>query len=338
LRFAADVPITPRALIVIVTDLAIDGLARNNTGRPPVGGAPPRGRGKTMQLSVLSTNLKGAIGTADQPRRLELHLQTAAEVEPAIWLVQEAKGLHLRDGEQVFAIERALGMRALFALAADTSCHTIIFVDENRVRPLGFGTGHSPKAWHALGIAQLEIIELEQPIRVCSVHLSPFAIADHFGEIGILNALLEYGDPVILGGDFNSVPPGDTPDVRPSLRARRIDPDTGEWDRRPGKLLQASGYVDVAAHLADETGEESYRAPTGTGGIRHDQFWVSERLVPAIRGYRVIDTTASREASDHVPIELTLDLGMLASTSIGVDGRIVSELRGGPLRRPIGPR
>jgi hypothetical protein len=141
--------------------------------------------------------------------------------------------------------------------------------------------------------------------------------------------------PVLVGGDFNAV--GAARVVDPETgRSRFYDPDpyqvgwfpdlvyqcdwrdddaTGRrtyWaDRRPCDIVISGGLHDVAATLNAPGAPTVGHHPAdvfGQRGIsrRIDHIYATADLVPDLVGYRVVDTEMARQASDHLPVVVSL--------------------------------
>uniref|UniRef100_UPI003F498B93 hypothetical protein n=1 Tax=Amycolatopsis sp. CA-096443 TaxID=3239919 RepID=UPI003F498B93 len=95
--------------------------------------------------------------------------------------------------------------------------------------------------------------------------------------------------------------------------------DTGQrrWqaDREPGEVLYAGGLRDVAAALDAPWQTTVGHWPEGDpyGERRIDAIRVTEEIVPALRGYEVINTELTRSASDHLPIVAVYDVDAIAA-------------------------
>jgi hypothetical protein len=165
------------------------------------------------------------------------------------------------------------------------------------------------------------------PWTVASVHASPYSPLKAAAEVGFVRARISNPNGVgFFGGDVNYIAHGDpAPNLdiaraynlaaRAILVPEEIKPDGEVIPAHyvpnllvADELLNAS-LTDVAGHLALQTGDnDKYRAPTGAGGSRVDQFWVTPPFVPAIVDYWVVDT----ELSDHKPIMFVLDTTKIA--------------------------
>ena len=123
----------------------------------------------------------------------------------------------------------------------------------------------------------------------------------------------------VIGGDFNSLAPGDPePDELDTLpahfRARYVDLD-GKMDRRPIASLLQAGLVDIAA----QSGETLQPTVPGAGfagtefvPFRSDYLLASRALADAATSYSVVTGEAADYASDHYPIHADFSIGHIA--------------------------
>lgn len=220
----------------------------------------------------------------------------------------------------VGTLRDALGMRAMAVPAPRSHCHMAILwrpeyvVLSQRDRSLDL--------WHGLGVVQLDV-GAAAPLRVAVTHLSPWDPEKRLGDARVIAGILD--DPrqaSVVAADWNSIgadtsydPEPDWARLRPGKVWRHVrwsdDPHAPpKMDRRPAQLLHRSGLHDAAQRLG---------APwQATGGHfdgdmprRLDAFWTTRPQ--ALRGYGVIDTPATRQLSDHLPIWIELDPGALAA-------------------------
>jgi exodeoxyribonuclease-3 len=150
-------------------------------------------------------------------------------------------------------------------------------------------------------------------VTVIGVHLS--ALHSNLTErrrLFELKALLAHastcGPRHVLAGDFNTLAPGESLDLRrlpPRLRAiawmtgRRI-----RWQTIQ-RMLEA-GYVD--AFRQGETELPGYTFPTWDPHVRLDYVFTPSALAAGIVACRPVDTSAAREASDHFPLFASLEI------------------------------
>jgi endonuclease/exonuclease/phosphatase family metal-dependent hydrolase len=152
------------------------------------------------------------------------------------------------------------------------------------------------------------------PLVVISTHLTPYSADQAACEAQLLAArVYRHGGLGLIAGDINHPAFDDEePDwskVKPYNRSARCARRTGNepWrsNRIVGQTLRDAELTDIAAHLADQRGEDSLRAPTGKAGLlRVDQVHVTPALVPAIRDYRRLESPFS----DHHGVVCEFDL------------------------------
>jgi exonuclease III len=138
-------------------------------------------------------------------------------------------------------------------------------------------------------------------------------------EIGLITTrAYKYSPLAVIGGDCN-YPPAQGPDpdystMHPyNLAARTLLSDPTKNvprtpDRRQSWKLAQAGFVDVAYHLFEKTGDKGLLERTASDD-RIDQFWVSQPLAAAILNYWVISKPDS--ASDHKGVVFQLDTDLI---------------------------
>lgn len=258
-----------------------------------------------MRIMSYNTLFGGFDGTDD--RRSRLQVEIIREADPDILLAQELKGYLDDGGRRLFEMERRLERRGLIAAAPITGQNTGIFLKPG-VEPLAFepdGTHFH----HAAAVARLRVPGLDAPLIAISVHLCPNGTAVRLREVSYLYNFADDAGFAIVGGDFNSLAPGDPEPVDlgtlpARFRSRYVDLD-GLMDRRPLASLLQAGFVDVAAHLA------SPLSPTVPGAgfagtefvpFRSDYLLASTALVGKVSAYETLSGGREGAASDHYPI------------------------------------
>jgi endonuclease/exonuclease/phosphatase family metal-dependent hydrolase len=272
-----------------------------------------------MQLAIMSVNTQygGWQGSDGRPQtRWPGLVDVITGVRPHILLLQEAHGWQVDPRQQANA-EADLGMRALVA-PSRSGGHTAVMYDTRVLRWQQFETKYAGETHHGFGVAVLDLLHERGPgvpLTVISAHLHPYSARKAASEADLLAGRVHrYGGMGLIGGDINHVPPGDpepdwttVPPYNRSSRCRRRADLDDPWRANTivGETLRDADLVDVAAHLADTTGDTRYRAPTARqGGVRADQIWITPNLLPALTGYRQITT---KPFSDHDAIVVTLD-------------------------------
>jgi|GEM_PF-6106565 len=285
------------------------------------------------QLKILSWNQQyDAIPAGRWPYMV----QRIHELKPDILCLQECRGW-LTDKSMAEQAARDLGMEIRLGWAPRQ----------------GMDAGGTAIAWRpglelthfagyrlglTRGMAQgvFHIPGLPVPLTVISAHVANVpeqALAD----VGILiDRARRYGGLGVIAGDINFPGKGDPPppDVRrlqPHLRLYRFKPtnlDTpweGDWvpNEDVAQRFIIGEMVDVAAYLADITGDGSYRAPTGVfGEMRVDQIHVVRALQGTIAGYGRVDprhpAAPGGLVSDHWGVWCDLDLNRLSGADLAL--------------------
>ncbi|MFI0406559.1 hypothetical protein [Actinomadura sp. 3N508] len=280
-----------------------------------------------MQLTVMSLNFKYAGRTDSDGRpdpRWPDQVDIIRKVDPHILLGQEAHGWEADPRLQADA-EHDLGMRAHVA-PSKSGAHTVVMHRPDVLRWRHWETKYARESRHGFGVAVFDVIadpKMKVPLTVISAHLHPSSAQKAATEAQVLiERLYRYGGMGLLGGDINHLGPADTdpdwstvpPYNRSSRCYRRAVPD-GPWLGNPlvALTLADGDLYDVAELIADREGDEAadkeLLAPTGhNGGVRTDQFWVTDNMADAVLGYQRIPTG---KASDHDAIVATIDTAAL---------------------------
>jgi exodeoxyribonuclease-3 len=176
--------------------------------------------------------------------------------------------------------------------------------------------------WRRPTWAQHAILEVvPQPgLVVFGVHLS--AVHSNWTEWrrvkevrGLLAMAVAEGEDVqVLTGDFNTLAPGEALDLaRLPARLRAVTWLTGKRIRwKTVALMLEAGYVDAFRMI--EPDGRGYTFPTWDPHLRLDYAFMPARDVARLRQCRVLKSAAADMASDHLPLEMSLELGELAST------------------------
>lgn len=81
-----------------------------------------------MKLTVLSYNTLFAGREKGDARRADVQLRVIRDVQPDIFLMQEAKGLDVDGGALLYALEHQLGMRGFLVVAPRTGQNVAVFI------------------------------------------------------------------------------------------------------------------------------------------------------------------------------------------------------------------
>ncbi|HEX5496887.1 MAG TPA: endonuclease/exonuclease/phosphatase family protein [Mycobacteriales bacterium] len=269
-------------------------------------------------LRVVTYNLlNGGVDDGDD-RRWRTQLDMLASLAADVVVVQEAKHWDRDGAARMFATANTLGLQPLLARSASHGCHLVVLHRWPKVRGVRFDPAAGCTAFHhALARVHLRITGFDEPVRLLATHLDPFSGDHRLAEAGWLTTTEYTGGHTIVAGDLNCIgatdpePDWDALDG-PHIHRRLIDPDgrLGRADRRAMRVLLAEGYHDPQAELGLPLSPTAGHQD-GEPGRRSDYILLSGALLPALVGYRTIDTPTTRTASDHLPVIADLDLDAL---------------------------
>jgi exodeoxyribonuclease III len=163
--------------------------------------------------------------------------------------------------------------------------------------------------------AFLEIVPAGTKVRIFGLHLS--AVHSNWTErrrVRELRALLasiekhQHGFHV-LAGDFNTLAPGETLDLRKlPARLRTFVWLTGRQIRwETIQIMLDAAYVDAYRSLHPD--EPGYTFPTWDPHLRLDFVFLPQASVARLKSCEVFKGSAAATASDHLPVVADLDLG-----------------------------
>jgi exodeoxyribonuclease III len=172
--------------------------------------------------------------------------------------------------------------------------------------------------WHRPGAsrrAYLEIVPAGSTIRIFGLHLS--AVHSNWTErrrVRELRAVLagiekhQQGFHV-LAGDFNTLAPGETLDLRKlPLRLRTFVYLTGReirWETI--QIMLDAAYADGYRMLHPD--HPGFTFPSGDPHLRLDFVFVPAASLPRLKSCEVVEGPAAAAASDHLPVLAEIDLG-----------------------------
>ncbi|MET9779221.1 endonuclease/exonuclease/phosphatase family protein [Streptomyces sp. NPDC006367] len=286
-----------------------------------------------MQLTVVVQNVgTGGIrnGDGDPEDRwpaLAERINGAADRVDVV-LLQEVSEWDKYGHKQLSRAMSDLGLDALPLAPSRSGLGTaILYRPEVLGRWVRWNTDFASETLHGFGIATFDL-GLPAPLAFASVHLTPFDADAALSEANLIATRgYKYGPFSVLGGDYNYPPASSqhpAPDfsaMRPyNIASRTLLPDGDlvpaqglEPDRRVTRKMVHNGYVDVAWHLYQQTGDEDLLRPTGTDD-RIDQAWVSGALAPAVSDYRVLDSP--RGAVDHHGLVFRLETTAISTDNV----------------------
>jgi endonuclease/exonuclease/phosphatase family metal-dependent hydrolase len=174
---------------------------------------------------------------------------------------------------------------------------------------------------HGAGTVTLDV-GAKVPLRIGVTHLDSCDPEHRLGEARAVAHLADPGQATVVAADWSCIGEDPAYDLEPDWRRLRpdqiehhvlwrADPDAPRvTDRRPAQLLHRAGLVDAARHLG-----AAWQPIAGHQGIdvlrRIDAFRVSAAVLPALESYQVHASPMTRRLSEHLPIELRLDLARL---------------------------
>lgn len=266
-----------------------------------------------MKLTILTYNtlFAGYDGTDD--RRTKVQVALINELNPDVFLMQEAKGFDADGTARLFALESKIGMRGFLAVAPHTGQHLAIFIREP-LRPLSFEVDGA-HFHHALATLKVAVPGSEAPITFISAHLCPNGPEVRRREAAYLAVQAAPDKLTLITGDFNSASPHDPepqdwPTLAPHYRARYLADDFKGIDRSVLTSLEAAGWVDLGHQL------DPARLPTVPTAayrdvefatMRCDYLLASKALAATARSYEVIRNDKTDSASDHYPVLATFE-------------------------------
>ena len=163
--------------------------------------------------------------------------------------------------------------------------------------------------------AFLEITLADEGLRIFGVHLSAVHAAwtevRRVRELRALLAAIKQFDrsPHLLVGDFNTLAPNERLDLAKLPRRLRwlVWLSGGRIRWQTIAIMLGADYVDAFRRL--HTADAGYTFPTWEPHVRLDYAFLSEALAERLRACDVVTShDALREASDHFPLSLDLEL------------------------------
>ncbi len=274
-------------------------------------------------LRVLTYNLLEGGRDRTMGDRTEPIVEAMRELTPDVAAFIEANGFDQAERRRVF--EDATKMQA-FVTPAGSGFHVAILV-ANGLEVESHGPEHG-KFFHAAGSVVIDLpgkavkgsSTVARRLTVVAAHLDPFSPEARLAEARILARHANPQERVLLMGDFNELPPEDAAD--PSIRQlpRRI------LARHVGVPVQGDGAIDTRAHdllrwagFQDVYRKLNARKPGWTllttrfaaelrSRMRIDFIYATEKLASKATRCEVIESDATRRASDHYPIVAEFDV------------------------------
>jgi len=244
-------------------------------------------------IRLLSYNIRfGGLG-----RENEI-LAAIRSASPDVVVFQEATRPRV-----IASLARGAGMKTWGA----SSRHSVGFMSRLEL------SGHS---WHrppGVRRAYLELVLARSGTRIYGVHLSPvhsnWTESWRARELKAILARLARDSTGfhVLTGDFNTLAPGESFDMRRLPPRLRFLAWIGGWTIRwqTIQIMLDANYVDGFRRL--HPGESGHTFPTWDPHIRLDYLFVPRDSVERLRSCVVLDGPQVKAASDHLPLLAEVD-------------------------------
>jgi len=265
-------------------------------------------------LTVLTYNTLFAGRDGSDDRRARSQVTLINDLQPDVFLMQEAKGFDANGAAWLYALEQQIGMRGFLAVAPRTGQNIAIFIREP-LRPLSFDADDA-YFHHTLATLKIAVPGSEEPITFIGAHLCPNGPEVRRREAAYLAVQAAPDRLTLIAGDFNSASPHDpVPEdwaaLAPHHRARYLADDLCGIDHSVLAQLEAAGWVDLGHRLDPEmvptVPTVAYR-DVEFATMRCDYLLTSEALAVKARSYRVIRNDLTNTASDHYPVLTTFEV------------------------------
>ena len=251
-----------------------------------------------MNFRLLTYNIwKGGTG------REALMTQVINACAPDVVLLQEATNPS--------TIERIAGATGMVQWNARTG-HSLGFMSR---RPVEHHAWHRPRfSRHAF----IEVVPAGTRFRLFGLHLSAVHSAwtesrRMFELRALLRSIERYQEgPHLLAGDFNTLAPGESLDVRklpPRLRSL-VWLSGGRIRWRTIQLVMDSGYVD--GYRTKHVRQPGWTFPSWDPHVRLDYVFLPTAFADCLMSCEIIDGPEAARASDHFPLLAELDIAALS--------------------------
>ncbi|AKU17119.1 endonuclease/exonuclease/phosphatase family protein [Luteipulveratus mongoliensis] len=239
-----------------------------------------------MTVTLMSWNIWDFNQTPIEAERQAGVLAHIRRVAPDVLCIQE----FCDDGDTPRLAELCadLQMDGLLALSTSSRYHTAVLW-RDPVTEVGPRVFYDEGFWHAMGATTLSLGS-GAPVRIGSVHLTPFDRETRVEDAKSIAWLGDSGVPTVIAGDWNCI--GEHPSYDPEPAN---DPPA---DRETSALLTAAGLTDAAQHLGAKW------QPTCDNDRRIDAFRLTAAALARVESYEVDQTAGT--LSDHLPILLRI--------------------------------
>ncbi|MCX5357303.1 endonuclease/exonuclease/phosphatase family protein [Streptomyces sp. NBC_00124] len=271
----------------------------------------------TDLVTVAVWNIEADGGRNGEHR--DLALDVLSELEPDVFLQQEATFSRDRGSERLHAAEKRLALRGFLSAHnpyADADIATAVYL-----RPTMFDVVEArprAKPWwlHPCHVVA-RLGSCPVPLHLLSFHMCCFDANQRLAEASWTAILAQPGMVTLAAGDTNSYPRNPELLALPNWAAvtdrahmvhrTYLDADGHRRsDTRPDTALTDAGYLDLARYSADHLGQyEALNATAGQhkpdqgGPQRIDRAYGAGGLASALHSVEVVDNDDTREASDH---------------------------------------
>jgi exodeoxyribonuclease-3 len=223
---------------------------------------------------------------------------------PDVLALQECNRFEDNGRRTLYRLERALGMRSLFA-ETRTGFHIALFVRRAEILE-----SHVLLDWFHHGALRAELLVDGKHLTVVSTHLCPFSGESRVREAQYLSTHARE-ERVVIMGDMNSISARDSgrlalDQMLPYRRSRHFVPGTETVDTRAMDVFESAGLVDLWHRAHPETHGPTLPTPLldkdAKPELRLDYVFTSPTLADGLQSCTVLMDEHTQNGSDHFPI------------------------------------